>query len=38
MVKRIQAGEDEDLLVQQYNEKVEAILAKYNQVETCEKD
>ncbi|MBQ9795657.1 MAG: GNAT family N-acetyltransferase [Clostridia bacterium] len=38
MVEEIQKGGDEDLLVQKYNEKVEAILAKYNQVETCEKD
>lgn len=36
MVAEIQAGGDEDALIQDYNEKVEAILAKYNKLETCE--
>lgn len=38
MVAKIQKGGDEDSLVKQYNEKVEAILAKYNQVQTCDND
>lgn len=38
MVKKIQNGEDEDLLVQQYNAKVEKILDKYNKIKPYEKD
>lgn len=38
MVAEIQKGGDENTLVQEYNEKVEAILEKYNQIETCKKD
>ncbi len=38
MVGKIQNGGDEDALVEEYNNKVETILAKYKQVETCEND
>ena len=38
LVKKIQNGGDEDSLVEEYYQKTEEILAKYNQVEICEND
>lgn len=37
MVKKIQQGGDEETLVQEYNKKVEDILAKYNKTDECVK-
>lgn len=38
MVEKIQSGGDEDALVEEYNNKVEEILAKHTTKNTCEND